>query len=578
MDNQVKMRCAIYARYSSDNQRETSLDDQIRKCREFADSKGWQVLQQHIYRDQALSGAGLDRPGLNALLDLAFRQSKAAFDVVLVDDTSRLSRDLADAVRLSQRLRFEGIRLVVVSQGIDSSEEQSDVMFTVHGLVDSLFLRELAKKTHRGLEGNALKGLHTGGRCFGYDVVDAPEQRKRYAVNKVEADVIRRIFEMAAAGGSLKKIAKTLNLEGVPSPRPGTRKKYDSWCPSAIRDMLRREIYIGRLVWNKSMWVKAPGTNRRVRRARPQSEWRVVMLPELRIVSDEVWKAVQEKNCRTMAKYSTGGRKGLLGRAQTSPYIMTGFLVCGACGAHLTITSGRGGKYARYGCPQHFQRGVCSNAITIPVQTVEQTFFRQLQEYALSPEALEFTYSEFLKQMEQATENATSQAEHLLKEKQAVECEIERLTAAITEGVPARTLKEAFSQREHKLLDIERKLSSLKTGRCSFDLLELRKFACTKIFDLVSLLHVHRERTKHELGKHLTSLRMVPTLGTDGTKFYVGQGEWDLLGELPNAPSRDMAFPSKALSQQEGLRQVNSGDCCIRMVAGGGFEPPTFGL
>jgi site-specific DNA recombinase len=156
------MRCAAYARFSSDNQREASINDQLRKCREYAEGKGWNVLLEHVYLDEAVSGAGTDRPGLNRLLDVAFAKGKRAFDVILVDDTSRLSRSLADSVRISERLKFEGIRLVAVSQGIDSHDEQSDVMMTVHSLVDSLYIKELAKKTHRGLEGLALQGLHTG--------------------------------------------------------------------------------------------------------------------------------------------------------------------------------------------------------------------------------------------------------------------------------------------------------------------------------------------------------------------------------------------------------------------------------
>jgi DNA invertase Pin-like site-specific DNA recombinase len=79
--------------------------------------------------------------------------------VILVDDTSRISRSLADTVRLREDLNFTGIRFVAVSQGIDSDDEQADVMMTVHGLVDSLYIKELAKKTHRGLEGLALKGF-----------------------------------------------------------------------------------------------------------------------------------------------------------------------------------------------------------------------------------------------------------------------------------------------------------------------------------------------------------------------------------------------------------------------------------
>src|SRR5579863_6018502 len=104
---------------------------------------------------------------------------------VLLDDTSRLSRNLGEAVRVFEQLNFAGIRVVAVSQGIDTESEQADVLMTVHGLVDSLFIRELAKKTHRGLEGRALEGLHTGGRCFGYSNTVTPEG-VRLQINEAE--------------------------------------------------------------------------------------------------------------------------------------------------------------------------------------------------------------------------------------------------------------------------------------------------------------------------------------------------------------------------------------------------------
>src|ERR1700723_2605886 len=75
------------------------------------------------------------------------------FDVILLDDSSRLARNTKDALGIFQRLNFAGIRLIAVSQGIDSDNEQAHVLVTVHGMVDSLYVKELAKKTHRGLEG-----------------------------------------------------------------------------------------------------------------------------------------------------------------------------------------------------------------------------------------------------------------------------------------------------------------------------------------------------------------------------------------------------------------------------------------
>jgi DNA invertase Pin-like site-specific DNA recombinase len=163
----MSLRCAIYARYSSDQQSPLSISDQVRKCGEHAQQQSWSVLADHLYTDAEISGAGTDRPGLQKLLQV-MQMRPRPFDVLLIDDTSRLSRRLADQANIIDQLRFAGFRLVAVSQGIDTASEQADVLMTVHGLVDSLYIKELAKKTHRGLEGRVLSGLHAGGRCFGY--------------------------------------------------------------------------------------------------------------------------------------------------------------------------------------------------------------------------------------------------------------------------------------------------------------------------------------------------------------------------------------------------------------------------
>src|SRR5215468_11116527 len=161
------LRCAVYARYSSDQQSPLSIGDQIRKCREYAEHQGWSVLEEHIYADAELSGTGIDRPGLQSLLK-STEALLRPFDVLLIDDTSRLSRRSADQSNIVDHLKFKGFRIIAVSQGIDSQHEQADVLMAVHGLVDQLYIQEVAKKTHRGLEGRVLSGLHTGGRCFGY--------------------------------------------------------------------------------------------------------------------------------------------------------------------------------------------------------------------------------------------------------------------------------------------------------------------------------------------------------------------------------------------------------------------------
>ncbi|MCZ2150772.1 MAG: recombinase family protein [Bryobacterales bacterium] len=417
----MRLRCAAYARFSSDRQSPASIEDQLRMCRDYATKQGWQLLEQHVYRDDAISGAGIDRPGLAILLDATSRVDRP-FDVLLLDDTSRLSRNLADAVRTVEMLRFKGFRIVSVSQGIDSQNDQADVLMTVHGLVDSLYIKELAKKTHRGLQGRALKGLHTGGRCFGYDNVK-DDDSVRYSINEKEADIVRRIFEMAADGASLKTVTKTLNRENVLPPRKRAKKEDASWCHNAIREMLRNELYIGRLIWNRSQFIKQPGTNKRLRRMRPESEWIVLEKPELRIIDDNLWHRVRDRIAWVNERYNHGNQPGMMNRATTSPNFLTGFLRCGSCGRNLIIVAGRGKHgHPRYGCPMHANRGVCSNAVRERADLLEELLFTQLQNAVLRPEAVEGAIQDFERELhrrlragQQARSNA-DRSEHLRRE------------------------------------------------------------------------------------------------------------------------------------------------------------------
>ena len=230
---------------------------------------GLRVLDAHLYADEAISGATDDRAGLQKLL-LAARRKPRPFDVVLVDDTSRLSRDLANSLDIVKQMKFAGIRVVFISQGFDTSAPQTQTLVTVHGLVDSLYLEELAKKTFRGVEQRALDGLHTGGRCFGYRNVPIEDlshldshgrqaiRGVRLEVDLAQAETVRRIFERYAHGHSQKKIAQDLNADGILSPQLQRGRIQRSWCSSSVRTILYNERYRGHVVWGKTKKVRSP--------------------------------------------------------------------------------------------------------------------------------------------------------------------------------------------------------------------------------------------------------------------------------------------------------------------------------
>jgi archaellum component FlaC len=478
--------------------------------------------------------------------------------VLLLDDTSRLSRNLADAVRTVETLKFKGYRIVSVSQGIDSKDDQADVLMTVHGLVDSLYIKELAKKTHRGLQGRAIQGLHTGGRCFGYDNVREGDS-VRYQINKGEAAVVRRIFEMAADGGSLKTITRTLNGEHVPPPRKRAGKHDATWCHNAVREMLRNELYVGRLIWNRSRYVKQPGTNKRLRRMRPKSEWHILEKPELRIIDQELWERVQRRIALVNEKYNYGNTPGLSHRASTSQNLLTGFMKCGVCGNNLTIVSGRGkSAHPRYGCPYHANRGACTNGLKERADVLEERLFSELQNAVLQPEAVEYAVQEFERQLQSSLAGLDDQVGRMRQRAEQLQHEIRNLASTAALCGPTPALVREINTRQQELDDITRQILSSEPDTVSAEIGRIRQFVTRQLGDIRQLLSADVQKAKTELAKHVTAIRMVPQ-GEGKTGFYVAEGEWDLLGRY-------------------GEKAGNQTKSDIRMVAGVGFEPTTFGL
>jgi len=257
------VRTAAYARFSTELQSAASLEDQLRNVRTFCDRQGWPCPV--VYTDSAISGSREDRPSYRALLRDA---GDGRFDVVLVDDLSRLSRDKDECGKIIKRLTFAGVRVIGVSDGVDTAAKGHKVNAGLRGLMSELYLDDLAEKTHRGLTGRALAGASAGGLPFGYRVAGTGQR----SIDVDQAAVVRRIFADYIAGRSPRTIAADLNRERVPSTRGG------SWGLSAIYGDVRRgtgilanPIYVGRQIWNRSKFVKHPDSGRRLRKERPES-------------------------------------------------------------------------------------------------------------------------------------------------------------------------------------------------------------------------------------------------------------------------------------------------------------------
>ena len=361
------MRTAAYARYSSDSQREASLDDQLRNCRVYAARQGWPAPVE--FTDAAVSGARSDRPGYVRLLGAA-----GNFDVILIDDLSRLSRDSIESARTVKRLTFAGVRLIGVSDGVDTGRKSHKADVGLRGLMSELYIDDLAEKTHRGLTGRALQGASAGGLPFGYRVAGVGQR----VIDETQAAVVLRIYTDYADGKSPRTIAAALNAESVRPPRGST------WAASAIHGDTRRgigilanSIYIGRQIWNRSRWVKHPESGRRVRQERPPAEWVTTDHPELAIVTRVLWDAVQAR--LTGKSIAVPARVGRPAR-----HLLSGLLRCGECGGPMVVIDAHS-----YGCSISKERGTCSSRIRLRRTTAEAALLAGIRAQLLTEEAFE---------------------------------------------------------------------------------------------------------------------------------------------------------------------------------------------
>lgn len=461
--NDGPLSVAIYARYSTDRQDSRSIDDQIRRCRAHAATHRYRVIAE--YHDAAISGSHTQRADMQRLLAATRARGGAPFHAVLVDDLSRLSRDLGDTWQIVFRdLASVDVRVIDVTTGLASDGAGARLTFGALALVNDTFLQLVRTETHRGLEGRALGGFSTGGRCYGYRTIteenppDPEHPRKRFVIDDMEAEVVRRIFRLFSEGVSLKRLASLLNEEGVPAPNDNGRgNKYgNGWGHTTIREMLYNERYIGRVVWNQSKWIRVPGRKSRKRVMRPESEWVVQNYPELAIVPRPLWDTVQERFTR---RRDTGRPPG----TGKHVYLVSGLLRCGVCGGSMTVVGRKwkaGVAYARFGCTTHASRGdaICRNSLSISEKKATRTLVNALKQKLDRPELIE----RFVRVFKERT--ASRHHEHA-KASEEIDRRIrdcERRIANVTDSLARVGWSEALAA---KLRDEEAVLGRLKAER-----------------------------------------------------------------------------------------------------------------
>jgi len=342
------------------------------------------------------------------------------FDVLVVEALDRLSRDMEDLAGIHKRLCFLGIEIRAVHEGVVNT-----VLVGLRGLVGQLYREDIAHKVRRGQAGRIKNGLHAGGLTYGYaHVLGAPGKR---VIVEDEARVVRRIFGEYADGRTPRDIAHRLNKDGVPPPRGRT------WNASTINGnaqrgtgLLQNELYAGRLIWNRVRMIKDPDSGRRVSRPNLKEEWQTVEVPELAVISPELFEAARERRQARAITHPSNQRR--------PRHLLSGLLRCGACGAGLSSNGKDKSRRIRIRCSAATESGTCPDPKTFYLDTVEAAVLSGLTSELRHPEVMAQyvqTYHEERRRLAADTDARRTRLERRLGE---LTREIDRLVIAIAKG------------------------------------------------------------------------------------------------------------------------------------------------
>ena len=562
------LRAALYARYSTDKQNDASIEDQLDACFDHARRQGWEIVAS--YHDRAVSGASMFRTGIEALS----RDAQAGkFDIILSEAMDRVSRSLADVAKFHDRMEFNRVAFHTITEGkIDT------MLIGMKGTMNQIQLRDIGLKTTRGQKGRVKAGLSAGGNTYGYDVLpgiekDGKTQHGARAINPGEAAVVRRIFEDYARGISPKKIAETLNLEGVPAPRG------KHWSASTLhgnRDrgtgILNNELYVGIRVWNRLHYAKDPDTGKRVSRANPEDILLQVSVPELRIIDEDLWQRVRARQGSLKSK-ETGIP---IDRHRRPAMLLSGLMRCGCCGSGFSKISRDG-----YGCSAARNKGraVCTNMRVIKQADIEARVLHALEHHLMDPAAVEIFCKEYTAERNRLAAAANAGRGGLEKELRTIKTAQDKLVEAIIAGVPADQVKEKLAELDTRRREIETELAAMAGP----DPVRFHPSMAGTYRDRVgALIRGLGDATQMDLAKE--SLRglieaIILTPEPDGPGLVVDlQGALAGLLHLALGMSGEVGRNAQMRPTSERYSEVFDIACKIKLVAGAGFEPAAFRL
>ena|SRR5271157_1653315 len=259
-------------------------------------------------------------------------------------------------------------------------------------------------------------------------------------------------------------------------------------------------------------------------------KWVVRHIPGQRIISEELWNAVQARIETGKLLYGEIGRKGgMQGRSVSSPYLFSGLLKCSECGANISIVSGRwrGRSDVVYGCPQYTFRGtsVCTNSVRVFRKTLEEKLLTALQEQVSRQEAVEYVLGNFEAEFLKALDNLGGELEQLRPRKEELALEIVNLTNFVAQGDGSPGLRAALVDRERQISELTARLLEAHPDSLRAKLRNIRGFVTARMRNLRTIMNYDIAHVRAELAKHIEKITLTPS-----GECYIASGTWNFVG------------------------------------------------
>ncbi len=436
-------KAAAYPRYSSDNQREESIEAQMKYISAYAKQNGYEIVK--VYPDEAKTATTDRRP---AFLEMINDSAKGLFDFVIVHKLDRFSRDRYDFAFYKRILKKNGVRLISVLEALDDSPESIMMEAVLEGMAE-YYSKNLSREVMRkGLIPNAEKCKHNGGvPPLGYDV----DSEGHYIINDREAEAVKYIYRAYLDDVGYNGISDWLDNHGIKSKR-GMRIAKGS-----IHDILQNEKYTGVYIYNRATSKDAFG-KRNNRTAKPDNEIIRIEGGMPVIISKETFKKVAEK----MNKNRSGKHRA------AEPYLLSGICFCGKCGGAM-VGSSRGKHRDKNEKKQHYyeccskKRNHNCDMRAIKRDDIENAVLNYL-ENLIKTETIDAISEWLTKNAETYIQTRKNELKEVKSEHSAVSKQVEKLLDKILDGLDSETARNRLKEYEDKKFRLEIHITELENA------------------------------------------------------------------------------------------------------------------